>query len=43
LCETKKYAKDMNKLKWSPGFTNGVAVDCAGRSGGLALWWKEEV
>jgi hypothetical protein len=43
LCETKKYAKDMNTLKWSLGFMNGVAVDCVGRSGGLALWWKEEV
>jgi hypothetical protein len=43
LSETKKYAKDMNKLKWSLGFTNGVAVDCVGRSGGLALWWKQEV
>jgi hypothetical protein len=43
LCETKKKAKDMNKLKWSLGFTNSVAVDCVGRSGGLALWWKEEV
>jgi hypothetical protein len=43
LCETKKRAKEMEKIKWSLGFTNGVAVDCQGRSGGLALWWKEDV
>ena len=43
LSETKKKEKEMNKLKWSLGFTNGVAVDCIGRSGGLALWWREEV
>jgi exonuclease III len=43
LCETKKRAKEMDKLKWSLGFTNGVAVDCCGRSGGLALWWRQGV
>ena len=30
----------MDRLKWSLGFSNGVAVDCVGRSGGLALWWR---
>jgi hypothetical protein len=24
-------------------FSNGVAVDCNGRSGGLALWWHQEI
>ena len=43
LCETKKKANEVNKLKWSLGFANGVAVDCNGRSGGLALWWREDV
>jgi hypothetical protein len=37
LSETKKKAKAMDKLKWSLGFKHDVAVDCAGRSGGLAL------
>ena len=43
LSETKKKSRAMNKLKWSLGFRNGVAVDCSGRSGGLALWWREGV
>jgi hypothetical protein len=43
LCETKKRAKEMDKLKWSLGFSNGVVVDCCGRSGGLALWWRQGV
>ena len=42
LCETKKY-RAMEKLKWSLGFRSGVAVSCVGRSGGLALWWREHV
>ena len=43
LCETKKKAKAMERIKWSLGFRNGVAVDCNGKSGGLALWWRDEV
>ena len=43
LCETKKSARAMEKLKWSLGFQSGVAVDCKGRSGGLALWWREHI
>jgi hypothetical protein len=43
LSETKKNARDMNRLKWSLGFSNGVAVDCCGKSGGLALWWRTDV
>jgi hypothetical protein len=33
----------MDKLKWSLGYKNGVAVDCLGKSGGLALWWRDDV
>jgi hypothetical protein len=43
LCETKKKDKDMEKLKWSLGFSHGVAVSSVGRSGGLAFWWREGV
>jgi hypothetical protein len=43
LSETKKRSKEMDKLKWSLGFTHGVAVECNGRSGGLALWWRDGV
>ena len=37
LCETKNRARAKEKIKWSLGFWNGVAVDCVGQSGGLAL------
>jgi hypothetical protein len=37
LCETKKKDKEMEKLKWSLGFSHGVAVRSVGRSGGFAL------
>ena len=40
LSETKKKARAMEKPKWSLGFKSGVAVDCQGLSGGLALWWR---
>ena len=43
LCETEKNARAMDRLKWSLGFRNGVAVDCNGRGGGLALWWRDHV
>lgn len=33
----------MDKLKWSLGFSQGVAVDCEGQSGGMALWWRDHV
>jgi hypothetical protein len=39
LSEMKKKSRDMERMSWSLGFSNGVAVDCVGRSGGLALWW----
>ena len=37
LSETKKKARARENIKWSLGFRQGVAVDCEGRSGGLAL------
>jgi hypothetical protein len=43
LSETKMKLRAINKLKWSLVFQNGVAVDCVGRSGGMALWWREGV
>jgi hypothetical protein len=33
----------MERIRWSLGFSNGVAVDCIGRSGGLGLWWRDGV
>lgn len=43
LCETKKRTPAVEKLRWSLGFSNGVAVNCNGRSGGLTLWWRGEI
>lgn len=43
LCETKKKARAMEKVKWSLGFRHAVAVDCEGRSGGLALLWRDHI
>ena len=43
LSETKKKSRGMEKLMWSFGFRCGVAVDCQGLSGGLALWWRDFV
>ena len=43
LSETKKKARAMEKIKWSLGFRCGMAVYCQGRSGGLALWWRDGV
>jgi hypothetical protein len=43
LCETKKKAAAMDRIKWSLGFKHGVAVDCKGKGGGLALWWRDRV
>ncbi|XP_073361310.1 uncharacterized protein [Aegilops tauschii subsp. strangulata] len=33
----------MQRLMWRLGFRNGVAVDCEGLSGGLALWWRDNL
>ena len=43
LSETKKGAGAMERLKWRLGFNNGVAMDCKGKSGGLALYWRDHV
>jgi exonuclease III len=43
LCETKQKKKVMERLQWSLGFRHGVNVDCKGKSGGLALWWRDGV
>ena len=43
LSKTKKNARAMERLKWRLGFRSGVAVDYNGRSGGLALWWREHL
>lgn len=43
LYETKKKAMAMERLNWSLGFRQGVAVDCEGKSGGLALWWRDNL
>jgi hypothetical protein len=43
LCETKQKVKYMDRIKWSLGFSNGVTVDCQGKSGGMVLWWKNGV
>jgi hypothetical protein len=33
----------MERIRWSLGFSNGVAVNCVDRSGGLGLWWRDGV
>ena len=43
LSETKKEVRELEKLKWSLGFRHDVAVSCVGRSGGLALLWRDSV
>ena len=43
LSETKKRVGAMETLKWRLGFNHGVAVDYKGKSGGLALWWRDHV
>jgi hypothetical protein len=43
LSETKQKRRTMERLQWSLGFRHGVSVDCKGKSGGLALWWRDGV
>lgn len=33
----------MERLQWSLGYRHGVAVGCIGRSGGLAVWWRDGI
>jgi hypothetical protein len=41
--ETKLRQKKMERLKSKMGFQNFFVVDCVGRSGGLALLWREDL
>jgi exonuclease III len=43
LMETKLRQQKMEKIRIKIGFRNMFVVDCVGRSGGLALFWKDEV
>ena len=43
LCETKLDDGRMQWLRWKTGLTNLVVKDCAGQSGGLALFWRTGV
>jgi hypothetical protein len=43
LMETKLHNKKMARIKQKMGFNNMLTVDCVGRSGGLALLWKDEM
>lgn len=43
LQKTKLSAKVMIEKKYHLGFSNYIALDCEGRSGGITLLWKEEV
>lgn len=41
--ETKIGKLRLDHIRSRMGFKNGFDVDCTGTSGGLALWWKEEI
>lgn len=41
LQETKLLAKKVEALKLRLGFSRGLGVDCDGRSGGVALFWRD--
>ena len=41
--ETKSKVKQMEKIKNRIGFANGLIVPSRGRSGGVALFWTQEV
>jgi hypothetical protein len=43
LCETKQKKKYMEKLQGSMGFRNGICVEGKGKSGGMALWWRDGI
>lgn len=43
LQKTKVKVSSLLSKKISFGFHNGVAVDCDGKSGGLSMFWKEEI
>ncbi|KAG6625017.1 hypothetical protein CIPAW_16G066600 [Carya illinoinensis] len=43
LQETRLQVKEMEKIKYKLGYDNCLAVSSEGRSGGLALLWRNDV
>jgi exonuclease III len=43
LTETKMDRGGIEGLRWRLGFTNMVVKDCKGKSGGLAIFWRNGV
>lgn len=43
LSETKMDRRRIEKFRWSLGLTNLVFKECVGKSGGLALFWRNGV
>ncbi|KAK9677866.1 hypothetical protein RND81_11G172600 [Saponaria officinalis] len=43
LCETKLSSREMDRVKEKLEDYGGLAVDCAGRSGGVAFLWRKDV
>src|SRR5207237_3465761 len=41
LSETKMWDTKAKNFMWSLGYAGSYAVSCEGRSGGLALFWKQ--
>jgi phosphopantetheine adenylyltransferase len=42
LMETKQLSRKVESIRIKLGFDNLFVVDCVGRSGGLALFWKSD-
>jgi exonuclease III len=43
LSETKMVKEKIEWMKWKMGMPNMIVNDCSGQSGGLALFWKNDV
>lgn len=43
LQETRLKAREVENCKYKLGFINCLAVDCAGKSGGITLLWNRDV
>jgi exonuclease III len=43
LSETKLIEKEMENFRWMLNMPNMIVIDCKGRSGGLALFWRNGV
>jgi hypothetical protein len=43
LSETKMSEEEMDRFRWQLDMPHMIAVDCKGRSGGLALFWRRGV